>query len=275
MKMKLSSLKIGLSLLLVPALSFGYLPKSAITQMSMPLYGMYTTADPTCLTGLVATIPLKATPTSVNFVSGSAIGRGEIPAGGIKCIIIIAKFEMTFKWAAGTYTGTTSFGTNTYQDSGCNAGGTITISAAGQNAPTCSPAQRSTTMTWPTKVQEDLAALGLTPKTNCNDAGASDLFPLYLSTYSKCYGETALDNAIGGTCAWSNNTNITAEGYRSNLIFQAPTAENDYQRGIHIDALAAGTARFKFIVDPTVAFGGNDGGCNAFGPPKFLFQVKP
>lgn len=255
--------------------AFGYLSKSDITEMTMPIYGVYTTADPTCLTGLVATMPLSATPTSINFVSSAAIVRGgSLPADGVKCVIIVAKFDMTFTWKAGTYTGTTKFGTNTYQDSKCNAGGTISLPASQQTAmPTCIT-QRSTTVTWPTKIVEDMTALGMTYKTTCNASGAPNLFPLYLSTYSKCYGETVLDNAIGGTCAWSNNTNITSEGYRSNTIFQAPTAENDHQHGIHIDALAAGAKKFKFIVDPTVGFGGTDSGCSAFGPPKFEFKVQ-
>ena len=42
---------------------------SVTNVMTMSVYGVYTTADPLCLTGWVATSALTATPTAVNFAA--------------------------------------------------------------------------------------------------------------------------------------------------------------------------------------------------------------
>lgn len=248
------------------------LPNSAITQMSLPVYGIYTTDDPTCLTNLTATVPLAKTPTDYDFAASPSLGSGKVPAGGIKCVIFVAKMSFSIKWKAGTYTGTTKFGSSTFNDSNCNNGGTETPSGAFG----CESGKRSTTIDWPTQIKTDLAALGLTPATDCTSGTAKDILPLYLSTYSKCVGEVTADTAIGGDCVWTTAANLAVnpgEGYRSNTLFQAPTAASDYSHGIHIDAPTAGKKKFKFIVDPSAALGGNGGSsCGAIGPPKFGFK---
>jgi hypothetical protein len=257
---------------------FAALPLSAFTSMVMPVYGIYTSADPTCLTGLVATVPLKVTPTDVDFVAAGAMGTGSIPTGGINCVIIVTKLKMTVKYAAGTYTSTSTFGSSTFNDSNCNAGGTVLIdNSTSTSTPFgCNPGKRATKIDWPAKITTDLTALGLTPATDCQTLGSGAILPFYLSTYSKCVGNSTVDNTIGGTCSWSNNVDINpGEGYRSNIFFQAPTATADAIHGLKINAVAAGSSSLKFVVDPTPVVGGNGGSsCGGLNPPTFSFTTK-
>ncbi len=242
------------------------LPASAITALTVPVYGLYTTADPTCQTGLVATIPLTKTPTSINFATAPSLGSGPIPAGGIQCVVMVMQGDFTLGWKAGTYTGTTKFGTSTFSDANCNAGG-------GEHLTGCITSTSSPT--WPAQVLSDLAALGLTGATSCSGT-APPIVPLYLSSYAKCVGEVTADNAIAGGCEWSLNTNVTPEGYRSNDPGQPPTAAGDTKHGIKITALPAGAKKYKLVVDPVPALGGNGGtSCGGIGPPRFSFEVTP
>jgi hypothetical protein len=256
------------ALALVGAPASANLPASAISALTVPLYGMYTTSDPTCQTGLVATIPLSATPTPINFATAPSIGTGPIPSTGINCVVIIVQSSISLEWKAGTYSGTTQFGSSVFNDSNCNAGGSEAL--GGCFGSTTDRAD------FPPQVQTDLAALGLTGTTDCATAGSAPILPLYLSTYSKCVGEVTADNAIGGGCEWSLNTNVTPEGYRSNHLHQAPTGPGDTQHGVKIEALAAGVTKYKLVVDPTPAIGGNSAnGCGGIGAPRISFEVTP
>jgi hypothetical protein len=256
-----------------PALALGLLgaparanlPASAITALTSQVYGMYTTSDATCQTGLVATLPLTATPTAVNFATAPTLGTGPIPSAGIACVVLVARGDLLLAWKAGTYTGTTKFGTSTYSDAACDGGGEERLMGCfGKTAGAA----------WPAKIAADLAALGLSTTTDCSAPGGP-ITALYLSTYSKCIGEVTADNAIGGGCEWSLNTNVTPEGYRSNDLSSPPTGPADPKHGIHIDPLPAGTKKYKLVVDPVPALGGNGtSSCGGIGPPRFSFAVS-
>lgn len=255
----------------VSATSWANLPASAVTKMAFQIYGIYTTNDPTCLTGLFATRPLSATSQEINFAAAPSLGTGPVPADGIKCLIIVAKAQYSVEWIAGSYApGVKRFGSNSYQDSNCNAGGSTSYSDVTET-PTCQPGIRPTNIDWPQKIKDDMAALGISYATECNGSNAGNIFPIYVSTYSKCTGETVSDNVafggIGGTCEWSLYTNVTPEGYRANTIDQAPTAADDHQHGIKLNVLSANINKYKLIIDPLV--GGTDTGCGIDGPPKF------
>ncbi|MGZ3688919.1 MAG: hypothetical protein ACXVBW_11495, partial [Bdellovibrionota bacterium] len=84
--------------------TFAYLPRAAITTETLKVYAVYTTTDATCQTGLVATVPMTATPVSVDFTK--AIDAGAVSVSSpINCIIMVVANSVTVGWAAGTYTG--------------------------------------------------------------------------------------------------------------------------------------------------------------------------
>jgi len=251
------------------------LPSSAITKLEMPVYGVYITSDPTCMTGLNATMPLSATPTTFDMATGPSIGTGAVPTDGIKCVVIIAKMHMVAEWAAGTYTTTTRFGTSTFNDSNCNPGGSETISGdlSGMG---CGMGTRSKAMVWPDQIATDMAAVGLTPTTDCSTSGSGNVFPIFLSTYAKCVGDTASDEAIGGACDWTNNASLNPGdgGYRTNSMFQPPNKADDADHGVHINEVAAGHKKFKLVIDVSPAISGNGGSsCGGLGPPSFAFAA--
>ena len=93
--------------------------RTAITTVQFSIHGLYSTSDPTCRTGLVATIPITATPTAQNFVGSPTLGTGPIPTE-IKCVVMLVKNRMVTTWSAGTYT-TSTLGN---PDSDCNGGAT-------------------------------------------------------------------------------------------------------------------------------------------------------
>ncbi len=242
------------------------LPASAITSLTIPIYAIYMTSDPTCQTGLVATVPLVANPTPTNMAASPELGTGPIPDGGVSCVVIVANDNLSLAWAPGTYTSQSHFGTSTFEDSNCNAGGS--------EGPLhlCQQDKTNTEPTWPKQVKDDLDAAGLSSKLCAN--GTGEIVPLFLSSYSKCVGEVTADNSIGGGCEWSLNTSVTPEGYRSNSIWAAPTAAGDTKHGAHIDALPSTVTKFKFLIDPTPTVGGNGGtSCGGLGPPRFAFQA--
>ncbi|HTM44146.1 MAG TPA: hypothetical protein VL137_04280 [Polyangiaceae bacterium] len=241
------------------------LPANAINEVSMPLYGIYTTSDPLCQTGLVATLPIKSQPTLTNLAESPTLGTGPLPEHGIACVVIVAQDRFMLGWSAGTYTGTSHFGTSTFDDANCNAGGSEGPLMMCNDSPLAP--------TWPAQILDDLAAAGIAPAMDCSGAGDGTLaVPLYLSTAAKCVGEVVADTAIGGACDWSLNTNVTPEGYRSNTLSQAPTQLDDPLHGAHIDALPAGLTHFKFIADPTPTLGGNgSNSCGGLNPPRFSF----
>jgi hypothetical protein len=248
------------------------LPPSAISQMKVGLYGIYTSDDATCQSGLVATVPLTAAPSDFDFAASPSLGEGPIPAGGIKCVVILLESQLTMAWRAGSYTSTTRFGTSEHPDSNCNSGGTEgPLSFCDAKSPSFS------NPTFPAAIQADLERAGLAAKAKCAaDGDLTAIVPLYLSSDSKCVGVVEADNAIGGGCEWSLNTSVTPEGYRSNAFEVPPTGPDDTKHGIHIDPLPAGVSSFAFVVDPSAALGGNSStGCGGIGPPRFSFRAAP
>jgi hypothetical protein len=248
------------------------LPASAISELTVRVYGMYTTADPLCHTDLVATVPLSATPKELNLAGSPSLGTGPIPADGIQCVVLVFEPRMVFTWAPGTYTTTSQFGTSTFNDSNCNAGGTLEI----KGSMGCQPGKRETTIDWPSAIKADLATGGITAADACDAPVAPTALPLFLSTASACVGEVKADEAIGGDCTWTTHTDITPEGYRANTPFQAPRNQSDSAHGIKINPLPAGATKYKLLVDPTPAVGGSGGSdCGGLGPPRFAFEVTP
>ena len=241
------------------------LPASAITELSVALYAIYTTSDPLCQTGLIATVPVTETPVPTNLADSPTLGTGPLPEGGIACVVIVIQNHLMLAWAPGDYTGVSHFGTSSWSDSSCNAGGS--------EGPLLFCADTPGSPAWPPQILNDLTAAGVEPATDCSGAGDPTVaIPLYLSAASKCIGEVLADTAIGGECDWALNTDVTPEGYRSNDIGQAPTKMDDPLHGVHIDALPAGSTRFKFIVDPTPMVGGNStDSCGGLNPPRFSF----
>lgn len=223
--------------------------RAAVTQINTQLYGVYLSSDPTCQTGLTAVVELTATPRPFNMARSPTLGQGEVPSGGIKCVVMVMKNDVQIGIAAGTYTGTS----NSQADSVCNGGKTPSAAAICHNG---------VAVSWPAKITADAAAIGLSLTSSCAGGGStSAVIPLYLSTYSACTGLTSVDAATPG-CS-------------SPDAFSPPTASNDLNYGIHIsDPGPAGD--FTFVIDPNQS-AGNDGGgsggsCDMFKAPLFSFR---
>jgi hypothetical protein len=236
--------------------AFGIVPNShaligraAVTQINTQLYGVYLSSDPTCQTGLTAVVELTATPRPFNMAHSPTLGQGEVPVGGIKCVIMVMKNDVQIGIAAGTYTGTS----NAQADSVCNAGKSPAPSAICHNG---------VAVSWPAKITADAAAIGLSLASSCPGAGSTAaVVPVYLSTYSACTGISTVDASTPG-CTNPDD-------------FSPPTASSDKNFGIHInDPGAAGD--FTFVIDPDQS-AGNDGGgaggaCDMFKAPLFGFR---
>jgi hypothetical protein len=265
---KLAALVMGI---LVASPAFAWLPRSAISSLKGSLYGLYTSADPTCQTGLVATIPLTKTPTAFDFTSGAAIGSGPV-SSPINCIVMVAANSSTVAWAAGSYSGQSVFapGSSTFNDSNCNSNSGSPITGAMCNG---------SAISWPTQITSDLTALGLTGTTNCTGS-ASEIIAIYISTDSKCTGIYAVDVANVGTagnpgitgCTWTSSA-----PYRPNNLYAPPTASGDTAHGIALcpgssTCTAPSGTNYKLILDPSYSVGGNGAsGCGGLGPPVFGF----
>ena len=240
--------------------------RSGVTSAKVMLYGVYTTADPLCATGLVATVPLSTTASPFEMTQSPTIGAGQIPAGGINCVIMVMQNRFDSVVAAGTYTTTTTSGNYTYSDSACNAGFTGTKQAI-CNGPTNygNGVVAGKSVNWPAQIVTDAAAIGLTLTTTCAGTTA-DTIALYLSTASSCYGQNAKDASITGCIVSGNSTNNP---------WQAPTSTSDTAHGIHLATVPASTS-YTFVVDPTGAFGAtsNNGtpSCGNVSAPLFSFH---
>ena len=247
---KIASVVMGL---LLSQLAHAVLPKSAITSMVLPIYGVYTTDDPLCLTNLTATVALKTTPENFDMMKSPTIGAGEIPAGGIKCVVMVVKNDFSSVWSAGTYTGTTSSGgggSHSDNIAACNNGG------SDSHKQICS----SSATTWPAKITSDAAAIGLSLTTGTCAGVVTEVVPLFLSTYAKCYGSSDTDASVPG-CAGGNSN-----------AWAAPTAADDTAHGIHLSSPAP-SGDYTFIVDPTNAFGATGAAsCGNNSAPIFSFR---
>ena len=237
------------SFLFISKMAFAFLPLSAISATNLQIYGLYTTSDPLCQTNLVPTLPITATPQTLNFASSPTLGAGSI-ASPINCIIIVMTNNVSAGWAAGTYT-TTSYGNS---DSVCNTAGTASFS----------PCQNHVSINWPptaSQLSKDMTTASLTMASTCTGT-SSDIVALYISTDSACSGNgssTTDPSACYANSAYPN-------------LFEAPTAANDTSHGVLTTSPAA-SPRYKFVINPSNTFGGNGTACGSLTPPLFSFAV--
>src|SRR4051812_30294107 len=94
-------------LMVLSGSAFAGLPRSALPSVQLAIYGIYTSSDPSCQTGLIATVPISATATLINLVSEPTFGTGTVPTN-INCVIIVMRNYFSATWAAGTYTTSTN-----------------------------------------------------------------------------------------------------------------------------------------------------------------------
>jgi hypothetical protein len=225
--------------------AFAYIPASSVTTMALPVYGVYTSSDPTCTTGLTATVALTKDPQELNFAENPTIGAGPIPSS-IGCVVIVIGNSLSNGWAAGSYT-TTSQG---YSDSACDAGGSYT----GQTI--CN----SATIAWPSQITSDAAAVGLTLTTGSCTGSTSEVVPLVLSTDSVCTGQQTTDASVTA-CANGNVNNFTP-----------PTTASDATQGTKLTSPSA-SGNLKFVVNPANTLGGESGNtCGNIAAPLFSFE---
>jgi hypothetical protein len=233
--------------------AFAFLPVSAITTLSLPVYGIYITADATCTSGFVATIPLSTTAKAVNFASNAAIGAGSLPST-IGCVVIVAGNNLTTAWAAGTYTDSSKGGGgDSHSDNiaACTAGGATT------DQHIC----RGNTVSWPSQITTDAAAVGLTLSQTTCAGTSSDVIPLVLSTNSVCTGQSAADASVTA-CAGGNNNG-----------FSLPTSTADPSNGIKLTAPSA-AGDVKFVVNPSNTVGATSASsCGNISAPLFSFAA--
>ena len=245
---------IVLASVLVAVPAFANLPRSAISKMTIPVYGIYTTADATCQTGLIPTLPLSSTPVTFDMISSPTLGQGK-RAKGIQCVIFVVQNSLTMNWAAGTYTtnSTQTNGSGFYSDSLCNAGGTVTTSIC-----------NSQVASYPAQVVSDLNALGLAPTTTCTGTGPlTGIIAFYLSTYAGCSGNANITTA-GCSPGSTDNPNT----------FMPPRFPNDKSSGISIAAPPEAGA-YRMIIDPDKVLAGNSSPpCGPAAGPAFSFRAK-
>jgi hypothetical protein len=204
--------------------------RAAVSQINTQIFGVYLTSDPTCQTGLTAVVDLTATSKPFNMANSPRLGAGEVPSGGINCVIMVMKNDVQIGINAGSYPGTS----NALPDSVCNAGKTPSPAVICHGGPT---------VTWPAKITADAAAIGLTLASACPGAGSTtDVIPLYLSTFSACTGITSVDAGTPG-CTAPN-------------AFNHPTASADVSSGIKINYPGA-AGDFTFVIDPDQSAGNN------------------
>lgn len=240
------------------------LPRTAVKQLTLSIYGIYTSSDPTCATGLIATVSLAATPTDRDMVSSPTLGTGPV-ASPIKCVVVIAKNGVTNGWKSKEEAGVESYNVDT-EPTACDAGSAGTKKAiCGNKTPAESPY-------WPEQISTDMAAAGLTKTTTCTGS-TDEIIPIYLSTYAACVGTATADAGVDG-CQISEGG---GGSYPANDAFSAPTEENQLTKGVKLTAPEA-ASRYKFIVDPegTIGYQDVDGdgpNCTDLGPPRFAFEA--
>jgi len=241
-------LLLSLSSFLLPVSAFAFIPAASISTMSLKVYGLYTSADPTCTAGMVATIPLSNTPQTLNFARTPTIGSGPVSAT-IACVVIAIANNLSNGWDAGTYASTSSGNS----DNVCNAGG----SNAGQAICGNGGAQA---IGWPAKVIADAAAIGLTLTTGTCNGLTTEVVPLVLSTNAACTGNQIVDAGIGA-CSGGNINN-----------FNLPTSAGDVHNGTNLNAPSA-AGNLKFVVNPTDTLGSDGSSCGNLAAPLFSFNA--
>ncbi len=156
-----------------------FLPNTAYSSLPLTIYGVYTTSDPTCSKGFVATVPVTNA-AQIDLTQTPNLGAGPT-SGTVGCAVVLLKNGMgPFKWNPGNYTGTTSG----YSDSACNSGG-----STGSVSTICNG---GSVVSWPASILSAVTTAGLTPATTANCAGTglvNTVVPIYVSTYSACTGK--------------------------------------------------------------------------------------
>jgi hypothetical protein len=252
--MKIAKYLLSVSIFLLSAVqAHAFLPNTAYTSLPITIYGVYTTIDPTCQSGFVATIPVTNA-SQIDLTQTPSLGNGGV-SSPIGCAVILMKNSMgPFAWAAGSYTGTTSG----FSDSACNAGGNT-----GSPSTICNG---GSVVSWPSEIQSAVSAAGLTPATTALCAGsgtANIVVPIYVSTDSACTGNPTKDT---GSCIVSGNDTTNA--------FQPPTAANDILHGLNMTSPATGAATYRFFIDPSYSFGATGASsCGGNQPSIFGFKA--
>ena len=242
MKFNILCLTAATSFIAAPALAT--IPGGSVISIATKAMGVYTTADPLCQTGFVATVPITGNPISIDLAKAPTIGRGP-RAKGMQCIVFILNTGVSMSWAIGNYTTTTSGGS----DNVCNNGGTmntIICKAGGGGA-----------VNWPAQILNDMSAAGLPTISTCTGSG-NEIVPLYLSTAAACTGSSSIDPAA---CTGNNKS------------FQAPTGANDVAHGIIINSPPE-SGSYVFSINPSTAIGNVSGVCGAANAPLFAFRSR-
>jgi hypothetical protein len=224
--------------------AFAFVSNSSLLSMTLPVYAIYTTADPTCQTGLVTTVPFTSSPTNFNFVAGGPLGVGGI-SSSVNCAVFIIQNSLTAKIAPGSYSSTSlNGGGQTYSDSVCGSTSGLTLQQM-----ICSSTSMSAL---PTQISTDAAKAGVTIATTSCGNSLSEVVPLVLSTYSSSTGRGGSSNA-----------------------FSFPTGAADALHGLLLTSPSV-QGNLRFVVNPTNTYGGgvqNNGPltCNSVFPPAFSF----
>lgn len=218
------------------------LSRSSITRMGTGIYGLYTSSDPLCASGFVATLPLQTTPRTVDLVNRPSFGSGRI-AKRVACVALVMRNQVNVEWSSGNYAGS---------DAVCNSGGTV-------NPIICrDTGSGAVAVDWPSDISNEMTALGLTKTTSCTaGANGSEIVVVFLSTNSACTGNSVLDSATAG-CGNANT-------------FRAPTSVSDTARGVKL-SVESGRGSYRLVIDPDLSVGGSGGSCQNVSPPKFALK---
>lgn len=168
-------LSVGLFLALVAIPAAALIPGHDVTEFELDAYGIYTTADPTCQTGLTATRALSSTSEPIELRDVLRLGAFGGPIARATssdyCVVLIVRNEVAYSWQSGTYGGST----NGESDSSCDAGGTDSM-------PLCSTGA----LAWPTALASAyVTAFSSSAPSTCSGS-TSAVVPLYFSTWSDC-----------------------------------------------------------------------------------------
>jgi hypothetical protein len=236
-----------LSILLVAHTSHAILPSSAVTSFKMYIHGIYTTSDPTCQSHLKATVPLTATAVETEFMQSPSLGTGKVPKS-IRCVIIIAANKITGTIAAADYSGSTTVDSDgvARSDAVCNAGKALN-SGIGMGAPTVG---------WVPEIKTAVEALGLTAPT-AGSVVQTDVFPIYLSTYSKCDVNIFTDSQV--PACWDTGNAMST----SNPLLP-PSAADSTTAGIKLTE-PANKSSYQFYTDMTKFIGADRWGAGLDG----------
>ncbi len=213
--------------------------RSNISNVGVTLYGVYMTSDPSCQTGLIASVPLVKTPTTSNFVNAPVLGSGVVPVK-VACVVLVVANQMQIAWQAGTYSA---------PDNVCAAGGAAHVNPC-----------VSTTIVWPSMISQNAQAIGLSMASSCGAVPlGTEVVPVYMSIHSACTGNSVIDQQISG-CSLSGKT--------TSSISQAPSSMNNSSSGAKIQVLPV-RGRIVFAVDPDQIISGQSGVCSAVSAPVF------